>query len=72
MLAIPPALLEVCGLAPGRQVALSLEAGRLVIEPGTPPRYTLEQLLSQCDTSPSLSAEERAWLDAPVVGQEVL
>jgi hypothetical protein len=34
------------------------------------PRYTLEELLAQCDPEAPLSDEEREWLDAPAVGRE--
>ena len=33
-------------------------------------RYKLSQLLAQCDVNAPLSAEDRAWLDAPAVGRE--
>ncbi len=72
MLAIPPALLEEFKLAAGRHVAISVESGRLVVEPEARPRYKLEELLAQCDTSAPLSAEDREWLDAPLVGDELL
>lgn len=35
-------------------------------------RYTLDELLAQCDLSAELTAQEREWLDAPAVGREVL
>ena len=35
------------------------------------PRYTLEELMSQCDLSVPLSDEDRAWLNAPAVGREL-
>ena len=35
-------------------------------------RYTLDELLAQCDPSAELTAQEREWLDAPSVGREVL
>jgi hypothetical protein len=34
------------------------------------PRYTLSELMTQCDPKAPLSAEDRAWLDAPAVGRE--
>jgi hypothetical protein len=34
------------------------------------PRYTLEELLAQCDPDAPIDAEEREWLDAPAVGRE--
>ena len=33
-------------------------------------RYTLEELLAQCDFSKRLSKEEREWIDAPRAGRE--
>ena len=35
-------------------------------------RYNLADLMAQCDPNAPLSAEDRAWLDAPVVGREAL
>ena len=33
-------------------------------------RYKLDELIAQCDVNAPLSAEDRAWLDAPAVGRE--
>jgi hypothetical protein len=33
-------------------------------------RYSLAELMAQCDASAPLSAEDRAWLDAPAIGRE--
>jgi len=33
-------------------------------------RYSLSELMAQCDVNAPLSAEDRAWLDAPAVGRE--
>ena len=49
MLAVPPALLEVLNLGPGAEVGLAVQRGRLVVEPHRRPRYTLDELLAQCD-----------------------
>lgn len=35
------------------------------------PEYSLDELLTQCDASAELSTQEREWLDAPAVGNEV-
>ena len=35
-------------------------------------RYSLSQLIAQCDTSVPLSDEEREWMDDPSVGREAL
>ena len=72
MVALPPALLETVSLAAGREVVLSVEGGRLVIEPQARPRYTLAQLLAQCDPRARRPAKDREWVDAPPVGRELL
>ena len=72
MLAVPPALLDVLHLAAGAKVGLVIDNGRLVVEPAARPRYTLEELLAQCDASTEISAEDREWLDARPVGDELL
>lgn len=35
-------------------------------------RYSLAELMAQCDANAPLSAEDRAWMDAPAVGREPL
>lgn len=35
-------------------------------------RYTLDELVAQCDPSAELTPQEREWLDAPAVGRELL
>jgi antitoxin ChpS len=72
MLAVPPAILDLLHLRAGATVGLAVERGRLVIEPTLRPRYSLEELLAQCDASADLSAEDREWLDNKPVGSELL
>lgn len=72
MLAVPPALLDVLHLSAGAKVGLSVDNGRLVVEPTARPRYTLDELLAQCDASAELTAEDRDWLDTRPVGSELL
>ena len=74
MLAVPPGLLDVLHLEAGAEVALSLENDRFVVapKPKPKPRYTLEELLAQSDYSQPLTEEERAWIDAPAAGDELL
>jgi antitoxin ChpS len=72
MLAVPPAILDLLHLRAGATVGLAVERGRLVIEPTLRPRYSLDELLAQCDASADLSAEDRAWLDNKPVGSELL
>lgn len=72
MLAVPPALLDILRLEPGAAVGLTVENGKLVVDPQPRPRYTLDQLLAQCDPKERRSKQEREWLDAKPVGDELL
>ena len=72
MLAVPPAILELLQLRAGATVGVSVDAGRLVVEPNPKPHYTLEELLEGSDYSGHRSAEEQEWLDSPPVGRELL
>jgi len=72
MLAVPPALLDILRLHPGAKVGLAVEGGRLVVEPQPRPRYTLDELLAQCNPKAPRSKEEREWLDAKPVGGELI
>jgi antitoxin component of MazEF toxin-antitoxin module len=35
-------------------------------------RYSLSELVAHCDPNAPLSVEDRAWLDDPAVGREVI
>jgi antitoxin ChpS len=70
MLAIPPALLEALDLKSDTQVGMSIEAGKLLVEPKTRTRYTLEALIAECD--PEAGEPDKAWTEAPAVGRELI
>jgi antitoxin ChpS len=72
MLAVPPALLDILRLQPGAQVGIAIESGRLVVEPRGQPRYTLDELLAQCNPKAARSRPDREWLDNPPAGGELL
>ena len=72
MLAVPPAILEMLNLSAGSTVGLTVDQGKIVIEPPAGPRYSLEELLAQCDPNAPISEEDRAWLDDQPVGSELL
>jgi len=72
MLAVPPALLDVLHLSAGASVGLTVDNGRLVVAPAPRPRYTLDELLAQCDASAEPSAGDREWLEATPVSSELL
>ncbi|WP_419944565.1 antitoxin [Candidatus Poriferisodalis sp.] len=70
MLAVPPALLDVIGAQAGSTVDLDVDGGRLIVVPHHRPRYTLDELIAQCD--PAATDDDRAWIDGAPVGREEL
>jgi antitoxin ChpS len=75
MLAVPPALLNVLQLQPGAKVGIAVQSGRLVVEPRPRPRYTLDELLAQCDPKArrsKASKREQEWLNSKPVGRELI
>lgn len=53
------------------KVGIAIKNDRLMIEPTARPRYTLDELLAQCDASAEVSAEDREWVDAHPIGSEL-
>jgi antitoxin ChpS len=72
MLAVPPALLEILRLRPGAKVGVAVERGRLVVQAQKRPRYTLEELLAQCNPKAVRTRGEREWLSDKPVGDELI
>jgi antitoxin ChpS len=77
MLTVPPALLDILRLQPGATVAITIERGRIVVEPQKRRRYTLKELLAKCDPKAPRSRgtarrEEQEWLDSKPVGDELI
>ncbi len=72
MLVLPPALLDILHLRAGARVGLAVRSGRLVIEPKPRPRYSLDELLAQCDSKAPRGKEEREWLDDKPAGGELI
>jgi antitoxin ChpS len=72
MLAVPPAILEILHLQAGATVGISVDSGRLMIEPHPRPHYTMAELLAASDYSQPQPPEEREWVDAPAVGRELI
>lgn len=70
MLALPPALLDVLRLAPGARVGVTLQRGRLIVQPK--PRYTLKDLLAQCDPKARSPKRDREWLAGRAAGRELI
>lgn len=72
MLSIPPALLNTLGLRAGLRVDVGVENSRLVIAPTARPKYTLEELIEQCEPTNQINDEDRLWLDAKPIGRELI
>ena len=72
MLAVPPALLDLLGLRPGVEVGIAVESGQLVVKPHPRPRYTLDELLAQCDPKAGRSKADRDWLRGKRAGGELI
>ena len=72
MLAVPPAFLDQLHLQAGAAVGVAMREGCLVVQPAPRLRYTLAELLAQCDATAELPVDDRAWLDAKPVGNELL
>jgi antitoxin ChpS len=70
IIAIPPALLSQVGLTAGGTVDLMIEGDRIVLRKPAKSRrrYTLAELLAQCEPGPFEVDQE--WMDAPAVGKE--
>ena len=72
MLAVPPALLDILDLKVGAQVDIAVESGRLVVERPHRRRYSLEELIAQCNPRARRTRQERDWLDSKPVGGELI
>jgi len=71
MLAVPRAILDLLHLEAGAAVGLAVDGRLLVIQPQTKPKYTLDELLAQCDAPAALTEEDRAWIELAPVGREL-
>jgi antitoxin ChpS len=72
MLAIPPALLDALDLSPDKPVGLTVKAGRLVVEPESRRRYSLDDLIAQCDPKARHAPDDREWVTGARAGRELL
>lgn len=72
MFAVPPAILDLLSISVGAKLDIGVENGRMIVEPRKRPKYTLDELLAQCEQTDTPSSEDRTWLDAEPVGRELL
>ena len=71
ILAVPPAILDTLELAAGSTVGVSVDDGRMIIEPVARKKYTLDELLANYEPR-ERTPEIREWLESPAVGREIL
>jgi antitoxin ChpS len=73
VMAVPKKILSLVELGAGSKVQVTVEGGRLIVEPEKRPRYELAELLSNCrrsDLAPR--RRDRSWLNTGPVGREEL
>ena len=73
VMVVPKKILNLVHLDAGSQVELSVQDGRLIVEPRKQPRYTLAELLSRCrrsDLAPK--RKDRSWLRGGPAGGELI
>ena len=72
IVALPKAYLDRLGLQADAPVNIDVVADRIVISRQRPGRIGLAARLAMCRPDLPVTAEERDWLDAPAVGNEVI
>jgi antitoxin ChpS len=72
MLAIPKPMLESLDLAPNSAVGLSIEAGKLVVDPKKRPRHSLAELLAEGKRSQRRARPDREWVSGKRAGRELI
>lgn len=72
MMAVPPALLDLLHIGAGAKVGLAVDNGRLVVDPQPRPRYTLDDLLAQCNGVTALTDDDGTWLNDKPMGDELI
>ncbi|HAH09638.1 MAG TPA: antitoxin [Alphaproteobacteria bacterium] len=72
MIAVPPAMLEALGLAPGEEVSMEAKGGKLVITPVAEAAPTLADLMNQCDPKAKPPRADKAWTDGAPKGRELI
>lgn len=72
MLAVPPALLKLLDLGAGGRSILRLKGGRLVVARQNRRRYSLSELLKECDSKAPRRRTEKAWVTEGPTGRELL
>ena len=72
IVSLPKAFLDQLGLKVDTPVDIGIVDDKIVIARRSPGRIGLEARLAMCNFDQPMTAEERAWLDAPAVGDEAI
>ena len=72
MMTLSPAFLEELKIGSGSTVDVALSDGLLIIKPISKPQYTLSDLLAECNATVKMNEEDKQWLDAPCIGNEMI
>ncbi len=78
MTTIPAAARNMLHLRDGQEMAVSVEGAKVIFEPVTTEakpvrrsKYSLEELVAQCNPEQAVSDEERTWQNTPAAGREI-
>jgi antitoxin ChpS len=75
VMTVPAAARNALHLVEGQEMTVAVEGEKLVLAAARPtrrrPKYTLKQLLAECNPDAPLTDEEKAWLNMPPVGREL-
>jgi antitoxin ChpS len=72
MFAIPKAILESRDLQANASVGLSIDQGKLIVDPRPARRYALEELVAACDAEAPATAEDVEWIEDLPRGLEAI
>lgn len=71
VMSLPRQILSMLHLGVGSQVEVSVESGRLIVEPKIKPKYILSDLLAKCtEENMALTTDDQEWLNCKPVGKE--
>ncbi|WP_275788365.1 AbrB/MazE/SpoVT family DNA-binding domain-containing protein [Pararhizobium gei] len=72
IMTVPKPVLDELGLQANTTVDVMAVDGKMVVAAQKRPKYTLEELLAQCDFDAPWSEEELEWMNMPSVGNEII
>lgn len=72
IMTVPASARDALHLSEGQEMDIAVADGRMTVTAThSRPRYSLKELLAQCDPDTPISDETRAWSEAPPQGREV-